>query len=219
MELAEAILRNDAKKQASRRAKTRKQESTESQRSKGSNDSSSSRQQQTRSDTSSFECVTKTLDCKHVLRVQEIWEEAKQKEGNTTLATLLMFRAQTHTQRRRESISFSSNFNHQCKVLIESLDSIIHQLGPDMDEDGTGYHTWRLTFKDISVEDIANVFPDCMNAVLEGNLTESDMTVLKDTVCRLMMDVVEEDKKRQEDDESLGLYPTMTKCSLLHTCM
>ena len=202
MELAKAILRQPKKT----KKKTRQGKSSVGSKASAAETTSSASKHSTASPLhpteppqlasrvdESFSCIVNTLDCKHTLRVQEIWEEVKRKIGNDTLATQLMFRARALSGKHRNiSMEFSSDYAHQCKVLIESLDSIIQLLGPDMDEDDTGYHTWRLVHKGISVEAITQVLPDCLNAMFEGTLTENDIESFNSTVCRLMIRVLED---------------------------
>ena len=140
------------------------------------------------SEVTEFGAIVSALDFKEILRINEIWEEAKQKVGRETIATLLMFRIRmlVPMDRRTSATGFSPEYENQCKVLMDSLDSIIQLLGPDMDEEETGYHSWRLGHKQIPVEHIATALPDCLNAILGDTAVDSDDQAVKATVCSLL---------------------------------
>lgn len=171
MDLVKDLMKGEGKKKKLATRKKQKMDRSSSSRSVNSRQSALSYS----TNGSSTFGARDPFHAKRVLKVQRFWEEVKQSNDPVAIGEAFLQKVLPGTYTEK-----------QCTVLAETLDSIIYLMSPDMDDDELEESSDVLEHEGIPSIALGDVFADCIDALLDGDLTQKDQDAVNDSVGMLL---------------------------------
>lgn len=118
---------------------------------------------------------------KRVMKVVNLWEKVKRASNPISLGEAFM-----------KQVSPKSWNEEQCLVVVETIDCLIHLMGPDMDEDELEEASTKLEQGGVPLETLGEVFATCMNSLLGGELSQKEIDIMDASIGMILRNMASE---------------------------